>query len=164
MRRSLIKLSISIFFITIRNTYGTHYLLIKGYEKELRNIIHTHPNKISPNVVLRPLYQQTILPNLAYVGGPGELAYWLQFKKMFDDLNESLLVKNLLFSKEAALKALHEANRVGTLKKQLLQDKKAAGKNQVNFVFLRGPGRPKVITIPNESLLQFAVSQEMKEN
>lgn len=56
-------------------------------EKELRNIIHAHPNKISPNVVLRPLYQQTILPNLAYVGGPGELAYWLQFKKMFDELD-----------------------------------------------------------------------------
>ena len=38
----------------------------------------------SPNVVLRPLYQETILPNLAYVGGPSEIAYWLQFKAVFD--------------------------------------------------------------------------------
>ncbi len=38
----------------------------------------------SPNVVLRPLYQQLILPNLAYVGGPGEIAYWLEYKAMFD--------------------------------------------------------------------------------
>ena len=38
----------------------------------------------SPNVVLRPLYQQKILPNLAYVGGPGELAYWLEYKTMFE--------------------------------------------------------------------------------
>jgi bacillithiol biosynthesis cysteine-adding enzyme BshC len=38
----------------------------------------------SPNVVLRPLYQQMILPNLAYIGGPGEIAYWLEYKAMFD--------------------------------------------------------------------------------
>jgi bacillithiol biosynthesis cysteine-adding enzyme BshC len=56
-------------------------------EEELRNIIKTDPKKISPNVVLRPVYQQFILPNIAYIGGPGELAYWLQFKKMFDALN-----------------------------------------------------------------------------
>ena len=56
-------------------------------EEELRNTIKTDPVKISPNVVLRPVYQQLILPNIAYIGGPGELAYWLQFKKMFDKLN-----------------------------------------------------------------------------
>lgn len=42
------------------------------------------PEVFSPNVVLRPLYQQKILPNAAYVGGPGELAYWLQLKKEFE--------------------------------------------------------------------------------
>jgi bacillithiol biosynthesis cysteine-adding enzyme BshC len=47
---------------------------------ELKN----HPARFSPNVVLRPLYQQMLLPNIAYVGGPGELAYWLEYKKMFD--------------------------------------------------------------------------------
>ena len=52
---------------------------------ELENIINTHPERISPNVVLRPLYQQVILPNIAYVGGPGELAYWLEFKQLFND-------------------------------------------------------------------------------
>ncbi|MBA2611678.1 MAG: bacillithiol biosynthesis cysteine-adding enzyme BshC [Bacteroidetes bacterium] len=56
-------------------------------EEELKNIIKNDAVKISPNVVLRPVYQQFILPNIAYVGGPGELAYWLQYKKMFDDLN-----------------------------------------------------------------------------
>jgi bacillithiol synthase len=35
-------------------------------------------------VVLRPLYQEMILPNLAYVGGPAELVYWLQLKGVFD--------------------------------------------------------------------------------
>ena len=56
-------------------------------EEEMKNILKNDPEKISPNVVLRPLYQQFILPNIAYIGGPGELAYWLQYKKMFDKLN-----------------------------------------------------------------------------
>ncbi len=46
--------------------------------------LSAHPERFSPNVVLRPLYQQVILPNIAYVGGPGELAYWLEYKAMFD--------------------------------------------------------------------------------
>ncbi|HCW08358.1 MAG TPA: bacillithiol biosynthesis cysteine-adding enzyme BshC, partial [Cytophagales bacterium] len=37
-----------------------------------------------PNVILRPLYQETILPNIAYVGGPAEVIYWLQLKGVFD--------------------------------------------------------------------------------
>lgn len=51
---------------------------------EIEAMIESDPSKLSPNVVLRPVYQQVILPNIAYVGGPGELAYWLQFKGMFD--------------------------------------------------------------------------------
>jgi bacillithiol synthase len=47
-------------------------------------LIERHPEKISPNTIFRPLYQEMILPNLAYVGGPAEVAYWLQLKKMFD--------------------------------------------------------------------------------
>jgi bacillithiol biosynthesis cysteine-adding enzyme BshC len=41
------------------------------------------PEKFSPNVIMRPLYQEFILPNLATVGGPGEMAYWLQLKSTF---------------------------------------------------------------------------------
>ncbi len=47
-------------------------------------MINEEPEKFSPNVILRPLYQEMILPNLAYVGGPAEVIYWLQFKSMFD--------------------------------------------------------------------------------
>lgn len=51
---------------------------------ELKELIKNHPEKFSPNVVLRPLYQETILPNLAYVGGPSELVYWLQLGALFE--------------------------------------------------------------------------------
>lgn len=53
-------------------------------EEEMRQEIEEHPERFSPNVVLRPLYQEMILPNLAYVGGPAELVYWLQLKDNFD--------------------------------------------------------------------------------
>ena len=46
--------------------------------------IDAHPECISPNALLRPVYQELILPNLAYVGGGGELAYWLQLRGCFD--------------------------------------------------------------------------------
>ncbi len=67
---------------------GDRFRLV-GSEKsfsvgEMEQLIAEHPEKISPNVVLRPLYQQVILPNIAYIGGPGELAYWLEFKALFD--------------------------------------------------------------------------------
>jgi bacillithiol biosynthesis cysteine-adding enzyme BshC len=43
-----------------------------------------HPECFSPNVVLRPLYEETILPNLAYIGGPSEIPYWMQLKGVFE--------------------------------------------------------------------------------
>lgn len=53
-------------------------------ESELRSLIRKEPEKLSPNVILRPLFQEWILPDLAYVGGPAENIYWLQLKKVFD--------------------------------------------------------------------------------
>jgi bacillithiol synthase len=53
-------------------------------EKEILEELGQHPERFSPNVVLRPLYQEMILPNLAYLGGPAEVIYWLQLKSMFD--------------------------------------------------------------------------------
>jgi bacillithiol biosynthesis cysteine-adding enzyme BshC len=53
-------------------------------KKEIEEQIKNEPEKFSPNVVLRPVYQEIILPNLAYVGGPAEIVYWLQLKGVFD--------------------------------------------------------------------------------
>ena len=51
---------------------------------EINNLLEQHPERLSPNVILRPLYQECVLPNLAYVGGPAEIAYWLQLKSLFE--------------------------------------------------------------------------------
>lgn len=50
----------------------------------LLDLLNTHPECFSPNVILRPLYQEFLLPNLCYIGGVGEIAYWLQLKGVFD--------------------------------------------------------------------------------
>ena len=48
-----------------------------------KKTIAANPALISPNVILRPLYQELILPNIIFVGGGGELAYWLELKSVF---------------------------------------------------------------------------------
>jgi bacillithiol biosynthesis cysteine-adding enzyme BshC len=53
-------------------------------KEELLAEIENHPERFSPNVVMRPLYQEVILPNLAYIGGGAEIVYWLQLKKNFE--------------------------------------------------------------------------------
>lgn len=64
-------------------------------EKALLEELEAHPERFSPNVVMRPLYQESVLPNLAYVGGGGELAYWLERKRQFEyfGLNFPMLVR-----------------------------------------------------------------------
>lgn len=52
-------------------------------EQSIIEELRAHPERFSPNVVLRPVYQEAILPNLAYIGGGGEVAYWAQLKEVF---------------------------------------------------------------------------------
>lgn len=83
---------INFFYLTdgLRNRLekvGDHFQVvdtnIQFSKQEIEKMIQEEPEKFSPNVVLRPLYQEMILPNLAYVGGPAELVYWLQLKNVF---------------------------------------------------------------------------------
>lgn len=57
---------------------------IRWTKDELLAEVKEHPERFSPNVILRPMYQEIILPNLCYIGGGGELAYWLQLKSNFE--------------------------------------------------------------------------------
>lgn len=67
-----------------KGVYGVLNTHLTWHKDELKHIIETEPERFSPNVLLRPLYQETILPNLAYIGGAAELAYWMQAKILFD--------------------------------------------------------------------------------
>jgi bacillithiol biosynthesis cysteine-adding enzyme BshC len=52
-------------------------------EEGLLRELETHPERFSPNVILRGIFQETILPNIVFVGGGGEIAYWLQYGELF---------------------------------------------------------------------------------
>ena len=68
--------------------------------QEMQDLINCSPEKISPNVLLRPLYQELLLPNLAYVGGASEIAYWLELKPVFNAFKVNFplpLVRNPYF-------------------------------------------------------------------
>jgi len=56
-------------------------------EAEILVELEQNPQNFSANVILRPLFQETIFPNLAYIGGGGELAYWLERKSQFEHYN-----------------------------------------------------------------------------
>lgn len=79
-------------------------------EMEMLELLEKHPEKFSPNVIMRPLYQEIILPNLCYIGGGGEIAYWLELKSFFNAVNVTfpiLLLRNsvLLATEKQAKKA-----------------------------------------------------------
>ncbi|MDA0984308.1 MAG: bacillithiol biosynthesis cysteine-adding enzyme BshC [Bacteroidetes bacterium] len=78
-------------------------------EEEIMHLVDSHPERFSPNVILRPLYQECILPNLCYIGGGGELAYWFQLKSTFTHFKlpfPILLLRNsaLLYSEKVGRK------------------------------------------------------------
>ncbi|TRZ41823.1 bacillithiol biosynthesis cysteine-adding enzyme BshC [Robertkochia solimangrovi] len=87
-------------------------------KEELLDLLHTSPEKFSPNVLMRPMFQEVILPNLCYIGGGGELAYWLQLKKAFHAASlvfPVLLLRNSVLIKEGKqaekLEKLHISDR-----------------------------------------------------
>lgn len=82
---------------------------LKFSEVEILDLVDKHPERFSPNVSLRPLYQEVVLPNLCYIGGGGELAYWLELKSYFEAENvlfPILLLRNsvLLYSDKTSKK------------------------------------------------------------
>ncbi|MBO9619041.1 MAG: bacillithiol biosynthesis cysteine-adding enzyme BshC [Niabella sp.] len=70
---------------------GEHWSVVDTKQvftrEQIMNEVDTNPGRFSPNVILRPVFQERILPNLLFIGGGGELAYWTQLKKVFGQYN-----------------------------------------------------------------------------
>ena len=91
------------------------------------------PEKFSPNVLLRPLYQETILPNVAYVGGGGEIAYWLELKKLFSHHNvqfPALMLRNSLLWIDSNIQQI--MNDFDISVKEIFNDEESLVKRYVN--------------------------------
>lgn len=94
--------------------------------EEWIRMLREDPGQFSPNVLMRPLYQETILPNLAVVGGPGELAYWLQLRTTFEAFGVQypylILRDSFLLVNRKQLQRLH---KLGLRLQDTMQDRVA---------------------------------------
>jgi bacillithiol biosynthesis cysteine-adding enzyme BshC len=64
--------------------YEVRNTTLRFSQEEILAELTNHPERFSPNVILRGLYQETVLPNIAFIGGGGETAYWLELKGLFE--------------------------------------------------------------------------------
>jgi len=93
-------------------------------QSELLKKINSYPERFSPNVLLRPLYQEVILPNICYIGGGGELAYWFQLKDYFDSVKipfPVLLLRNSVLLQSE--KQVQKLNKLEVSNRDLFLDK-----------------------------------------
>ena len=96
---------------------GTYQVIntdISWNETELLKEVEKFPKRFSPNVIMRPLYQEVILPNLCYIGGGGELAYWMQLKSTFESQN--VVFPMLLLRNSALLMTSKQQEKLKKLK------------------------------------------------
>jgi bacillithiol biosynthesis cysteine-adding enzyme BshC len=79
---------------------------------EILQEIEKNPEKFSPNVLIRPVYQETILPNIAYIGGNAEIMYWLELKNYFEKIKLPFPVliprSSMLFISEKTLNKIEK--------------------------------------------------------
>ena len=104
-------------------SYKVLHTKLKFSESQILKLVDEHPERFSPNVVLRPLYQETILPNLAYIGGPSEVPYWLQLKPVFDHFQTTfpmLMPRN--FAMYVPAVSAKRINKLGLTPEELFRD------------------------------------------
>jgi bacillithiol synthase len=67
--------------------FTIHNSLLTFSQQEILNELETYPERFSANVILRGVFQETVLPNIIFIGGGGEIAYWLELKRVFEAVN-----------------------------------------------------------------------------
>ena len=101
------------------NTYTINDTSLSYDEAEFMKMVDEHPMHFSPNALLRPLYQEVILPNLCYIGGGGELAYWFQLKTTFEAFDIPFPI--LLLRNSALIQTQKQADRTKGLGLETIQ-------------------------------------------
>jgi bacillithiol biosynthesis cysteine-adding enzyme BshC len=147
-------------------------------KSEILKEVSDFPERFSPNVIMRPLYQEVILPNLCYIGGGGELAYWFQLKQCFEKVEVPfpiLLLRNSVLiqseSQSKKLKKLNISNEDLFLKRDAFINKKVREISNIDIDFssqkeqlvLQFKGLYKLAEQTDESFLGAVKAQEMKQ-
>lgn len=125
---------------------------------QLEAEIDAHPERFSPNVILRPLYQEMILPNVAYAGGPAEVVYWLQLKGVFEHFHVPfpiLMPRNFALMMDAEVTRKFE--KTGLALKDIFEEK--------NYLFNHWVLRhsPRNLTVGEERTQLEKVFQQLRE-
>ena len=105
---------------------------IKFTRSSIEEELMSFPERFSPNVLIRPLYQEVILPNIAYVGGGGEISYWLQLKAYFE--NQNIILPILIVRDSAILVSSKISKKIDKLNisySDLLNGKNHLIKNKI---------------------------------
>lgn len=95
------------------NLFKVNNTKISWNKSELLKHLNKFPERFSPNVIMRPLYQEVILPNLCYIGGGGEMIYWLQLKSNFKA--QQVTFPMLLLRNSALIKTKKQAEKLEKL-------------------------------------------------
>ena len=93
--------------------YIVHETDLRFTEAEILEELENHPEHFSPNVIMRPLYQEVILPNLCYIGGGGEMAYWFELKDYFE--SQQIPFPVLLLRNSALLVSAKQKKKIENL-------------------------------------------------
>ncbi|NGY38146.1 bacillithiol biosynthesis cysteine-adding enzyme BshC [Flavobacterium sp. XN-5] len=159
--------------------YKVNNTKIEFSQQEILTLLVSNPEMFSPNVIMRPLYQEVILPNLCYIGGGGEIAYWLELKSFFKAVNITfpmLLVRNsVLLATEKQIKKTDklelnwsdlfskQAQLIDTKTKQLSEFPidMSSLKNQLQEQFRELYERTK---LTDKSFIGAVKAQEIKQN
>ncbi|HIO26443.1 bacillithiol biosynthesis cysteine-adding enzyme BshC, partial [Mesonia sp.] len=93
--------------------YIVHETDVRFTKAEILEELENHPERFSPNVIMRPLYQEVILPNLCYIGGGGEMAYWFELKDYFE--SQQIPFPVLLLRNSALLVSAKQKKKIENL-------------------------------------------------
>src|SRR5690606_4476721 len=110
--------------IETQTGFGVNNTDIRRSAQELEEELTNYPERFSPNVITRQLYQEVILPSLCYIGGGGELAYWLELKGFFEAQKVTFPI--LLLRNSALIISEKQSNKLEKLNisdKQLFLDR-----------------------------------------
>ena len=147
-------------------------------EAEILAELESNPERFSPNVIMRPMYQESILPNLAYIGGGSEVAYWLQLLPAFENYKlfyPTVMVRNsaMILFKQLEKKMTKLKVEIADLFGNIEELVKDFVKGQENLDLDFGPDH-QVLELLYENIerkaiavdgsLQGAVKAEMQKN
>lgn len=128
--------------IETNGVFTVHNTSVRWNSEELQQEVQKFPERFSPNALLRPLYQEVILPNLCYIGGGGELAYWFELKSYFEAVNVTfpmILLRNSVVVKtekqSEKMEKLNISNRDVFLKRDAFVTKKVKELSTIDIDF-----------------------------